>query len=122
MSELLVILLLLLTKHVMIDFVIQTPYQWKNKGTFLHPGGLIHAALHGFGTFLSILVYFDAVTAATYFVVDSVAHYFIDYAKVNLTKKMGWRAEHNPEFWYAVGIDQYMHQMTYVSILIFLFL
>lgn len=43
----LLLILFLFTKHFIIDFLLQGQYQWKNKGTYGHPGGLLHSALHG---------------------------------------------------------------------------
>ena len=34
----------LMVKHALADFYLQTPYQYLNKGTYGHPGGLLHAA------------------------------------------------------------------------------
>lgn len=45
------LIFLLFTKHFIVDFPLQWEYQWKNKGTYGHPGGIIHAALHGIGTY-----------------------------------------------------------------------
>jgi hypothetical protein len=34
----------LMVKHAVADFYLQTPYQFLNKGKYGHPGGFIHAA------------------------------------------------------------------------------
>ena len=44
----------LMFKHAVADFYLQTPYQFLNKGTYGHPGGFIHAGIH---TALTPLVY-----------------------------------------------------------------
>ena len=49
-------MVLLQMKHFAVDFLLQTRYQWENKGTYLHPGGLLHAGLHGLGT-LAVCVF-----------------------------------------------------------------
>ena len=36
----------LMFKHAVADFYLQTAYQYLNKGTYGHPGGFIHAAIH----------------------------------------------------------------------------
>jgi hypothetical protein len=36
----------LLFKHMVADFYLQTPYQFLNKGTYGHPGGFVHAGIH----------------------------------------------------------------------------
>jgi kynureninase len=35
----------LMLKHAVADFYLQTPYQYLNKGTYGHPGGFIHAGM-----------------------------------------------------------------------------
>ncbi len=36
----------LMFKHMVADFYLQTPYQYLNKGTYGHPGGFLHAGIH----------------------------------------------------------------------------
>jgi len=57
-----VLLLLALTvKHFIVDFPLQAhPYQYKNKGTYGHPGGLLHSGLHLVGTLLFLLPFFHS--------------------------------------------------------------
>ncbi len=37
---------ILMVKHAVADFFLQTPYQYCNKGTYGHPGGFLHAGIH----------------------------------------------------------------------------
>ena len=111
----LLLILALFTKHFIIDFPLQGPYQWMNKGTYGHPGGVLHAALHGVGTFACF--YLVAPHAAIYLaLMDMFVHYHIDWAKMNINAKMGWAANTHPEFWYLLGLDQYLHALTYVGL------
>ena len=36
----------LMAKHAVADFYLQTPYQYLHKGTYSHPGGFLHSAIH----------------------------------------------------------------------------
>jgi hypothetical protein len=117
MTTLLLLMLALFTKHLIIDFVLQTPYQWMNKGTYGHPGGLLHAGLHGVWTMAILSFVVVLPFAAVLGLVDAVVHYHIDWAKMNLNKRMGWTADKNPEFWWLLGLDQYLHTLTYLGIL-----
>lgn len=111
----LTLIFLLFTKHFIIDFPLQGPYQWQNKGTYGHPGGLLHSGLHGIGTF--ICFYFVAPHAAIYIaLIDMLVHYHIDWAKMNINAKFGWAANTHPEFWWLLGLDQYLHTITYVGL------
>lgn len=38
-------LIFLTVKHFIVDVILQNPYQYLNKGKFLHPGGLLHVFL-----------------------------------------------------------------------------
>ena len=102
-------------KHYVIDFPLQTEYQWRNKGTFLHPGGLLHSGLHALFT-MSLLLLLAVPAALIIAVCEFIAHYLIDYFKMNINKDMGWDANKNPEFWYLLGFDQLLHYLTYLLI------
>jgi hypothetical protein len=43
-AALLVVLAMLQVKHVVCDHPLQSRYQLQNKGTYGHPGGILHAA------------------------------------------------------------------------------
>lgn len=115
MNDTLILLTLLSLKHFIIDFPLQTPFQWKNKGTYLHPGGLVHAGLHAFGTWLCI-VWFAPLAAYYLALLDMFIHYHVDWAKMNINKKYGWQPDQHPEFWVLLGLDQLLHVLTYILI------
>jgi hypothetical protein len=104
---------LLVLKHFILDFPAQTPYQWMNKGTYGHPGGLLHAGLHGLGTMLVFGIFIVPQWAIILGLIDMVLHYHIDWVKMNVNKKYGWKADTHPEFWIALGLDQLAHYLTY---------
>jgi hypothetical protein len=107
------ILVLLFSKHFLIDFPLQTPYQYLNKGTYGHLGGLLHSGLHGLATV--IIFSFFTPFALVYGIVDFLVHYHIDYAKVRINEHYGWKPTTHPQFWTLLGIDQYLHAMTYIA-------
>lgn len=109
----------LLTKHFIIDFPLQGPYQYKNKGTYGHPGGLLHSAIHFVGT--SLVFIWVTPYAFIYGIIDAFVHYHIDWAKMNLNKRYGWTATTHEQFWWLMGLDQYLHGLTYI-ILVFVYL
>jgi hypothetical protein len=116
MHELLLVFTLLIVKHFIVDFPLQTKYQWSNKGTYAHPGGILHAGLHGIGTYVCLFWY--APVAAVYLAfADMFIHYHIDWAKMNINSKMGWGPNTHDEFWWLLGLDQFLHYLTYVAIL-----
>ena len=108
----------LLTKHVLLDFMFQPEFQWRNKGTYGHLGGIVHSGQHAVGTLglaLFVPVFFPwlLIVAA----VEYLVHYHIDWAKSQINSRRGWDANKNPEFWFLTGFDQYLHMLTYVLII-----
>jgi hypothetical protein len=55
---------------------------------------------------------------AAYFLaaIDFFVHYHIDWAKMNINAKYGWKADSHPEFWYLLGLDQFLHAVTYIGL------
>ena len=119
-NQLLICGLLLAFKHFWLDGPLQTPYQYKNKGTFGHPGGLLHAGLHGAAT----AMIFAPVGLWWFGIVDAVVHYFVDLSKVKLTAKYLW-AYYDADslritsdwYFYALMADQCLHFSTYIMLL-----
>jgi hypothetical protein len=118
MTEHLVLLLMtaFAVKHFLIDFLLQTRYQWSNKGTYGHPGGLLHAGLHGAGTAICLLP-FAWENILFLALLDAVFHYHIDWAKMRLNHHYGWRADTSEYFWWTLGADQLLHTLTYIIII-----
>jgi hypothetical protein len=113
MNETLILISLLFLKHFVVDFPLQKPYQWMNKGTYGHPGGILHAVLHGLFTMLCFWWY--APLACIWLgLMDAVVHYHVDWAKMNINKKYGWKADTHEAFWILLGADQLAHAATYV--------
>jgi hypothetical protein len=115
MNETLILISLLFTKHFVVDFPLQGRYQWSNKGTYGHPGGLLHATLHGMGTWLCF-AWFSPLAAIYLSLIDAFVHYHIDWAKMNLNARMGWGPNTHEQFWWLLGLDQFLHAVTYIGL------
>ena len=107
----------LMFKHAVADFYLQTAYQYLNKGTYGHPGGFIHAGIH---VALTPLVYLVLVPgslliAGAIALGEFLLHYHIDWAKEQITRRNCWTTQ-NPGFWHALGTDQLLHGLTYLAI------
>jgi hypothetical protein len=48
--------------------------------------------------------------------IDGFIHYHIDWAKMNLNAKFGWRADKDGAFWILLGLDQFAHALTYIGL------
>lgn len=114
-DPILLVLIALFVKHFLADFPLQIPYHYKNKGTYLHPGGIFHAMIHGAGTFLALAWLVDFKLAAIMAVIDFVIHYHVDWAKVKLNTKYAWDPATHEKFWWLLGFDQLLHALTYIA-------
>lgn len=104
----------LLVKHAIADFMLQTSYQWKNKGRYGHPGGILHALIHA--TFSApVLLIMPAPTliaGGALLLGEFLIHYHIDWIKEQTVKLLSIPFGSAP-FWWAIGIDQIAHSLTY---------
>ena len=107
---------ILLLKHLVFDFFLQTSYQYRNKGIYGHPGGILHSGLHMLGTTpLFLWIAPSKALAAAIMIGEFIVHYHIDWTKEQVVKRMKWTPDHSP-FWWALGVDQFLHGVTYVAI------
>lgn len=115
------ILTALLVKHFIADFLYQPPYQWQNKGTYGHPGGLVHTGQHVLLTAIILACFGIAVPAIAGVVVfEALVHYHMDWAKMQLNAAKGWKCNTHNEFWILTGFDQLVHALTYLAIAAYL--
>ena len=109
-------LLGLQVKHVLADYVLQSGWMLETKGRYGAAGGIAHAGLHGVLTAcvlaLGGLAYGVVAGIA---VVEAVVHYHIDWGKERIVsgKALGTG---DGGFWLALGLDQFLHQITYLGI------
>lgn len=110
------LLLALNTKHLIFDFLIQPPYMWKNKGTYGHFGGILHSGIHAVAT-LGILIAFNITLPLAILLAfgEFIIHYHMDWFKMWYGKLKGYTATTHEEFWWWMGIDQFVHAVTYIA-------
>jgi len=114
-------LFLLFFKHFICDFPLQAnPWIYRNKGTYMHPGGITHAGIHALGTLL-VLAPFIGNACLLYAMIDMVLHYHIDWAKMNVNKRYDLQPNSSERFWILLGFDQWLHHVTYFGIVYFAF-
>jgi hypothetical protein len=110
------ILVILQIKHFVCDYTLQNSYQLLNKGTYMHPGGVLHAGLHALFTMAAFLVVLPTLTLGLGIVVgEFLVHYHIDWTKEQVIRYAGWTPAQT-QFWWAIGFDQLLHQLTYIAI------
>jgi hypothetical protein len=114
-------LFLLFVKHFVCDFPLQAnPWIYRNKGTYMHPGGITHAGIHAIGTLLVLAPYIGSASLL-YAAIDMVLHYHIDWAKMNVSKRYDLQPNNSERFWLLLGFDQLLHHMTYFALVYFAF-
>jgi hypothetical protein len=119
------LLALLTLKHLILDFFYQPPYQWANKGTYGHWGGVVHAGQHALATCI-ILFFFvtNPHILAALVLGEFLIHYHMDWFKMWYGKRMNYKphptmgctVKQAEWFWFMLGIDQFVHAMTYIGI------
>lgn len=111
------LLFLLQVKHLVVDWLWQPEYEWKNKGTYGHWGGIRHALKNGLGTSLCFAFFVSWPIGVYVLIIDTLVHYHIDWAKMNLNRINKWDAN-TPQFFQLIGVDQFLHQVTYLLLIV----
>lgn len=107
-------LAVLQVKHLICDYFLQTSHQIEHKGTYGHPGGIIHSGIHIAGTLPVFLIYpVPFLTGAIILALEFIAHYHIDWLKNVIGNHYGWTTR-DTYYWWALGTDQFAHQVTYL--------
>ena len=120
LNQLLLVLLLFQIKHLVADFVLQSAYILNNRKVYGHPGGLLHVAIHLAGSLASLLVIGgNSRTILILLLAEAVIHYHIDWFKDNIVAARSWTPK-DAKFWYLLGFDQFLHQITYLGMIYYL--
>ena len=115
--EIIAVLILFQIKHFIGDYLWQTDWMLANKGRYGHPGGLVHAGVHGALT-LPILIWAGVAigTALLLALAEATVHYHIDWAKARAVRRRDLDVSQTA-FWHFLGLDQGAHQLTYIALL-----
>lgn len=117
----LILMLAFIVKHFVCDFPLQAfPWMYRNKGTYGHPGGFVHAGIHLLGTLLVFTLAvpngYPSMMLLALCWADFIAHYHIDWAKIRLGVHFNLRPDNSEWFWILLGLDQLLHYLTYIGI------
>lgn len=107
---------ILTLKHLVADFLLQTGYIAANKGRYGHYSGVLHALGHVLLTPLVFLVLPapSLAIAAALLGGEFVWHYHQDLLKDMVTRAYAL-TPNDTGFWWGLGIDQCVHQLTYIG-------
>jgi hypothetical protein len=106
--------ILLLLKHFICDFVLQNSDMALAKAIYGSNGSLRHSMHHGMGTFIVSVMFLVPAMAIGLALLDFLIHYHIDWIKM----KFGPRSYKDKHYWVWFGADQFLHQLTYILLLI----
>jgi hypothetical protein len=103
----------LAAKHYVVDFVLQSDWMARGKErTHGWSGPLaVHAGLHGLGMLLIVLLARPELWWLA--PADLVIHAGIDRGKALASLRLRWPVS-DPRFWWLMGFDQFLHQVTNV--------
>jgi hypothetical protein len=107
------VLALLFFKHFLADFCWQSDRMLRAKGHFGRLGGLQHAGLHGALTYVILMHFLSMQACIMLAVFDTVIHYMVDWSHRRITVKMPTDSN---VFWMWIGVDQFVHAVTYLTI------
>ncbi len=99
------------TKHVVADFLLQATWmaRGKERPTGWVPPLLAHASCHAGLTLAITLVTVPRLWWLA--LIDLAVHLAIDRSKTLLAQRGGWHPD-QPQYWWLLGFDQYLHQLT----------
>ncbi len=108
-------LCLMQIKHMFADYYLQTPKMLSGRGEYFHVGRAQHAGVHVVGSAV-VFILFGAPLLFILIVglIEWVVHFNIDYAKASYSDKKQLEPK-QAAFWRAAGLDQLMHQLTYIG-------
>ena len=117
--DVLLALVLFQLKHYLTDFHWQTIWIVQTKGRYGHPGGLIHAGLHGLLSLpvLLLVAPFAPVLFTVILIFEMVLHYHIDWIKARGLYPNAELTSVTSAYWHYLGLDRAAHQLTYVAML-----
>lgn len=115
-GSVLILIALLQLKHFVADGPLQTREIVQGKGFYGNRLGLLHGGCHALGTLLALYAFslsWAIIIALS--ILDGLVHYHVDYVKESTVRKAGWTFS-DAKFWWAMMLDQLVHNLTYLAI------
>ena len=104
-------------KHFLCDFALQNEYQLRGKRAYGEIGGVVHAVVHALATIpVFLLLQPTPGLAAAIVGAELFFHYHVDWLKERILAERNWSFE-DRGYWRMLGIDQLLHNLTYVGII-----
>lgn len=103
-------------KHFLGDYVFQNAFILNHRRIWGHPGGVLHVGVHAVLTLPILMVagvsgWLLAVLVAG----EALFHYHVDWVKDSWIHRAGLTTS-DKQYWWFTGIDQALHQLSYLVI------
>ena len=116
-ATLLTLLCLIQIKHMFADYFLQTKIMLNGRGEYMHLGRFLHAGVHAIGsTIVFVIVGASVAFILPVVLMEWVVHFHIDWWKGRLTSYQNLTPK-DAAYWRASGVDQALHQLTYVAMI-----
>jgi hypothetical protein len=102
-------------KHLVADFFLQNAKMIQGREKYWHMGRAMHAGIHVFLTAICFALFGTSLLFIFWIVVaEFIVHFHIDWGKARYSVDKQLTPE-QPLYWYAMGTDQALHQLTYIA-------
>ena len=106
---------LLNLKHLVAEYILQTPHMAQSKIRYGSLNSFIHTLHHAFGTLVAgLLVDFNLGLILGLVLLEAVIHYHIDW----LHMKYGAQSYKDKKYWQWLGIEQFLHHQTFILLIV----
>ncbi|MBO9475067.1 MULTISPECIES: DUF3307 domain-containing protein [unclassified Shimia] len=101
-------------KHLVADFFLQNAKMIMGRERYWHMGRAQHAGIHAVFSVV-VLALFGTGPMVIFWMVlaEFIVHFHIDWGKARFSVDRALTPE-QPMYWYAMGFDQALHQLTYL--------
>lgn len=106
---------LLNLKHLVAEYILQTPHIAESKIRYGSLNSFIHTLHHAFGTLMAgLLVKFNLGLILGLVLIEAVIHYHVDW----LHMKFGAQSYKDKKYWQWTGIEQFLHHQTFILMIV----
>lgn len=113
----LILMCLFQAKHMLADYFLQTKVMLDGREAYVHLGRFLHAGVHAAGSLIVFLLIGAPVAFILLVVVmEWAVHFHIDWWKGRHTSEQNLTPQ-DAAYWRACGMDQALHQLTYVAMI-----
>lgn len=108
-------MVLLNLKHLLAEYILQTPHIAYSKIRYGSLNSFIHILHHAFGTLMAgLLLKFDLGLILGLVLLEAVIHYHVDW----LHMRFGSTSYKDKKYWQWLGAEQFAHHQTFILMIV----